>query len=166
MVATLVWLRVVAWRLGRHQPVIWKSLVLPATGGVLCWLLLMTLWLPLLDFGRSYGPIARRMAALIAPGQCVQTHGLTQAQVLGLMHQGHLNLRRLPNADDCAYLIVPADRHGEPGFDEAKWAFKARLNRLNDRRESLLLFTKISVSQVPSEAQASTAERDRPAIAE
>ncbi len=166
LVATLVWLRVVAWRLGRHQPVIWKSLVLPATGGVLCWLLLMTLWLPLLDYGRSYGPIARRMAALMAPGQCVQTHGLTQAQLLGLMHQGGLNLRRLPNDDDCTYLIVPADRHGESGFDEAKWAFKARLNRLNDRRESLLLFTKISASQAPYEAQASGVERGLPAVGE
>ncbi len=165
-VATLVWLRVVAWRLGKHQPVIWKSLVLPATGGVLCWLLLMTLWLPLLDYGRSYGPISRRMAALIEPDECVQTHGLTQAQLLGLMHQGHLDLRRLPNTDTCTYLIVPADRHGDPGFDEAKWTFKARLNRLNDRRESLLLFTKISVSQAPFEALESTAGRGLQAVAE
>ncbi|TNF58748.1 MAG: hypothetical protein EP306_12495, partial [Burkholderiales bacterium] len=60
--ATLAWLGLVAWRVGRHPQAIWKSLVLPASGAILCWLLLMTLWLPLLDYGRSYGPLARRLA--------------------------------------------------------------------------------------------------------
>ncbi|MDP2096121.1 MAG: hypothetical protein Q8K50_19855, partial [Hydrogenophaga sp.] len=53
--ATGAWIWLVAWRVGKHREAIWKSLVLPAAGSTLCWLLLMTLWLPLLDFGRSYG---------------------------------------------------------------------------------------------------------------
>ncbi len=51
---TAAWLALVRWRTGRHQHALWKSLVLPAAGVVLCWLLLMTLWLPLLDYARSY----------------------------------------------------------------------------------------------------------------
>jgi hypothetical protein len=43
---TLAWLWLVRWRTGRHQHALWKSLVLPASGVALCWLLLMTLWLP------------------------------------------------------------------------------------------------------------------------
>ncbi|WP_293409056.1 hypothetical protein [Piscinibacter sp.] len=54
--ATLAWLGLVRWRTGRHRAVIWKSVVLPAGGVALCWLLLMTLWLPLLDYARSSGP--------------------------------------------------------------------------------------------------------------
>lgn len=141
--ATILWLAVVAWRLGRHPSVIWKSMVLPATGGVLCWLLLMTLWLPLLDYGRSYGPIARRMSALIEPGQCVQIHDLGQAQIVGLMHHGRLDLQRQPDVRPCRYLITRADSaQRNSGFNRSLWTFKARLNRLNDKRESLLLFTR------------------------
>ncbi|MFZ9180222.1 MAG: hypothetical protein ACO21V_13530, partial [Limnohabitans sp.] len=44
----------VHWRAGRHRAALWKSLVLPAGGAALCWLLLMTLWLPALDYARSY----------------------------------------------------------------------------------------------------------------
>ena len=50
---TLAWMWLVRWRTGRHRHALWKSLVLPAGGVAVCWLLLMTLWLPLLDHARS-----------------------------------------------------------------------------------------------------------------
>ena len=40
---TLAWLWLVRWRTGRHREALWKSMVLPASGVALCWLLLMTL---------------------------------------------------------------------------------------------------------------------------
>jgi hypothetical protein len=46
---------------GAHRSAIWKSLVLPAGGATLCWLLLMTLWLPVLDYARSYAPQVQRI---------------------------------------------------------------------------------------------------------
>ena len=55
---TLAWLvaRALAHRRATAHA-LWKSLVLPAGGVALCWLLLMTLWLPLLDYARSYRPL-------------------------------------------------------------------------------------------------------------
>jgi hypothetical protein len=50
VIVSLIWLKIITWRVGRHPSAIWKSLVLPATGAVLCWVLLMTLWLPALLF--------------------------------------------------------------------------------------------------------------------
>lgn len=50
---TVAWLALVRWRTGRHRHALWKSLVIPAGGVALCWLLLMTLWLPMLDYARS-----------------------------------------------------------------------------------------------------------------
>ena len=47
-------LALVRWRTGRHRNALWKSLVLPAGGVALAWLLLMTLWLPL-ERGRLGG---------------------------------------------------------------------------------------------------------------
>ncbi|MDO8278050.1 MAG: hypothetical protein Q7T63_07995, partial [Burkholderiaceae bacterium] len=59
LTATLAWAWLVHWRVGRHRAAIWKSLVLPAGGAALSWMLLMTLWLPLLDYARSYAPMVR-----------------------------------------------------------------------------------------------------------
>ena len=60
MTEAAAWL--VKWRAGRHRAAIWKSLVLPAGGAALCWLLLLTLWLPLLDYARSYKKLALDVA--------------------------------------------------------------------------------------------------------
>jgi len=163
VIATVAWLLVVAWRLGRHQAAIWKSMVLPATGGALCWLLLMTLWLPLLDYGRSYGPIARRIATLIPPGSCVHIQGLSQAQIVGLMHHGHLDLRRWTREQGCPTLVTSPENRPTVEQAGSSWKFQARVNRLNDRRESLLLFTRVpaieNVDPVPGQQ---TREEDEP----
>jgi hypothetical protein len=43
LAGTLAWLWLLRWRTGRHREALWKSLVLPAGGVALCWLLTMTL---------------------------------------------------------------------------------------------------------------------------
>lgn len=69
--ATLAWLTLVRWRTGRHRHALWKSLVLPAGGVALCWVLLMTLWLPLLDYARSARPLVQRVALLVGESPCI-----------------------------------------------------------------------------------------------
>ena len=146
LMTTVVWVLVVRWRLGRHQPAIWKSLVLPATGGTLCWVLLMTLWLPLLDFGRSYGPISRRIAKLIPANTCTDAWGLTQAQMAALSYHGGLTLVQAPGNGLCQTMIVsPSSAHKlASSIDLTQWAFKAKLSRLTDNKESLLLYQRVA----------------------
>lgn len=148
LLATLAWLGLVAWRVGRHPQAIWKSLVLPASGATLCWLLLMTLWLPLLDFGRSYGPMSRRVASLLPGDACVLVDGLSQAQIAALQHHGRLDIHRIDSqaSPRCRSLLVDLDR--QPTLDErvelTHWAFKATVRRLNDdRRETILLYLRV-----------------------
>lgn len=146
--ATVAWFWLVKWRVGRHRQAIWKSLVLPAAGSTLCWLLLMTLWLPLLDFGRSYGPLSRRIASLVPPESCVLVDGLSQAQIAALWHHGALKLVRTggPDGADCRALVVSPLT--QPTLDErvtlTQWAFRATVSRLSDRKESLLLYQRVS----------------------
>ena len=75
MAATLVWAWLVKWRVGRHRAAIWKSLVLPAGGAALCWLLLMTLWMPLLNYTQSYNALVRHTLDRLDPAGCVETLG-------------------------------------------------------------------------------------------
>jgi 4-amino-4-deoxy-L-arabinose transferase-like glycosyltransferase len=86
---TLAWIALVRWRTGRHQQALWKSLVLPAGGVALCWLLLMTLWLPLLDYARSARPLVARLQAHVPEGSgCIAAPGISAATVAALEHFG------------------------------------------------------------------------------
>ncbi|MDO9438253.1 glycosyltransferase family 39 protein [Hydrogenophaga sp.] len=147
-IATAAWLWLVAWRAGQHRQALWKSLVLPAAGSTLCWLLLMTLWLPVLDFGRSYGPISRRIASLVPPQNCALVDGLSQAQIAALQYHGGLDLVRTESSGEarCRSLIVSPSHQAtlDQRIDLTQWAFKATVRRLTDNKESLLVYQRVS----------------------
>ena len=88
LLATAAWIALARWRTARHRAALWKSLVLPAAGATLCWLLLMTLWLPALNYGRSYAPQMREVKHLIGEAPCVQVHGLSAPQVAAVRFHG------------------------------------------------------------------------------
>lgn len=147
LAATLAWAVVVHWRTSRHRQALWKSVVIPATGSVLCWLLLMTLWLPLLDHARSYGGVARRLAASISPTGCATGWALQSAQIAGLVHQGHIRLMRgSPESTACEHLVTTPDRLNDPRLTHAGWVLVTRANRLTDNKEGLVLL----IRQTPS----------------
>ena len=87
--ATAAWIALVRWRTARHQHALWKSLVLPAGGVSLSWLLIMTLLLPPLDFIRSNGPLVERLRAhLPADVNCVAAPDQSLATLAALQFQG------------------------------------------------------------------------------
>ena len=90
LLATLAWLWLVRWRSGRHREAVWKSMVLPAGGVALTWLLLMTLWRPLLDHARSAAPWvdALRPHLEALDGDCVAAQDLPPALVAALEVHG------------------------------------------------------------------------------
>ena len=75
---------------------IWKSLVLPASGATLGWLLLLTLWLPLLNYARSYAPQVQNVVRLMnnAPQGCAyKPSGLSRGQIAAFQYHGGMNLQ-------------------------------------------------------------------------
>ena len=71
LLGTLLWLWLVRWRTARRTHALWKSLVLPAGGVALCWLLTMTLLLPLLDQARSYRLLMSRISPYMPRAELV-----------------------------------------------------------------------------------------------
>jgi 4-amino-4-deoxy-L-arabinose transferase-like glycosyltransferase len=147
ILATLCWVWLVSWRVGRHREAIWKSLVLPAAGATLCWLLLMTLWLPLLDYARSYGPLSRSIAAMVPARTCVLVDGLSQAQIAGLQYHGALPLQRTDAGASPACRTLVVSPATQPTLDQrvelTQWAFKATVFRLTDNKERLLVYQRV-----------------------
>ena len=148
VVATLAWAWLVRWRTGAHRAAIWKSLVLPAGGATLCWLLLMTLWLPLLDYARSLGPLSRQVASLVDKKSCVEIHGVESAQAAALQYHGQLELRQASPQANCPYLVV--DVNAQSSLSRAvnlpDWAFQATVRKPTDKTENMLVFKRVSLN--------------------
>lgn len=144
LLASLAWLGALAWRLGRYRPALWKGLVLSAGGSTLCWLLLMTLWLPALNYGMGQEPISRRIAALAPEGSCVLVHGLNDSQITGLVHHGQLRLERARRGQrsDCQLLVVEprAEASLARTVDLAQWRALRKVPRLRENRDGLLVY--------------------------
>jgi len=140
--ATLAWVWLVHWRVGRHRAAIWKSLVLPAGGAALCWLLLMTLWLPLLDFARSYAVQARRVVAVLPQPVCVEVQGLSRGQIAAFEFYGKLRLKPAGVQTNCPWLIAGKDvsAPGSTLVDLTRWRVDSRLRHQYDRDEDVVLY--------------------------
>ena len=143
LLSTLGWLALVRWRTGRHRSALWKSLVLPAAGTTLCWSLLMTLWLPLLNYGRSYAPLVSKIESVIGPGQCVQVLDLTLAQSTALIHHGKMKVRpAAAAAPDCPWLVIDSDQLPSHAERLRGWGWHevTRILRPTDNNETLVIF--------------------------
>jgi 4-amino-4-deoxy-L-arabinose transferase-like glycosyltransferase len=143
LAATVGWCSLVWWRAARNRAPIWKSLVLPASGAALGWLLLMTLWLPLLDYARSYRPQVRSVMAALGPSPgCVQTVGLNRAQVAALQYHGGLLLQRAGLQDECDWLVadIASWPPSERMVNVARWEARATIPRPTDKNDHLLVF--------------------------
>lgn len=147
LIATLAWTWLVKWRASAQRAAIWKSLVLPAGGATLCWLLLMTLWLPLLDYARSYAPLSRKVASLVEQQSCLEIYGLPSATAAALQYHGKLELKQATNTAVCPYLLVNAASQNSLGntVNLPDWAFQATVSRPADSSDKLLLFKRVSL---------------------
>lgn len=148
LLATLAWAWLVKWRAGQQRAAIWKSLILPAGGTTLCWLLLMTLWLPLLDFARSYEPLSRQIARQVNRQDCVNILGLNTAQIAALRYHHRLELRPVESGTACPYLLVDADALSGMGqsVNRAEWERMILVRRPADRRENVIVFRRYKPS--------------------
>ena len=159
--ASLLWIWLVKWRTGRHQSALWKSVVLPAGGVALCWLLLLTLCLPLLDFARSYAPMVKIATSAMpqSPG-CVATLGLNRSQIAAFQFHGQLELQTIDNHDPCQWLIADiATARARPDIAEGTiWQLRRSMGHPAERKDSLWLYER---RPQPGLAPPATLEKSR-----
>ncbi|GAA4420520.1 hypothetical protein GCM10023090_08210 [Acidovorax lacteus] len=150
LAATMAWCALVWWRAARDRAVLWKSLVLPASGATLGWLLLLTLWLPLLDFARSYQPQMQAIGALLAPQSgCVHPIGLSRSQIAAIeYHLDRTVMTPTPDAD-CPWAL--ADRNLWQQMLQtdrtpvaANWSQIAVVPRPTDKTDHIVVLRRVS----------------------
>ena len=121
--ATAAWGYLVRWRVGRHRSVIWKSLALPAGGATLCWVLLMTLWLPLLDYTQSYQALINRVKNTVNAAECIQTHQLPQDMDAALHWYSNLQIEEASDTSTCRWMLTRAEssRTAPKNLTDKQW---------------------------------------------
>jgi hypothetical protein len=139
--ATLAWVALVRWRTARHRDALWKSLVLPASGVALSWLLLMTLWLPLLDYARGYRPLLGRIAVHVPRSACISGATLPRAHQVALEVLGRWRVDGRHDAAQsrCAFLLT-VEPSGAVVPAPAGWTLVARERRPSDRDEWTVIY--------------------------
>lgn len=106
---TLAWVVLVRWRLKHKPAALWRGTVLSAGGIVTTWLLLVTLWMPALDYVRSYRPVSAELAAALqkyrAPGECLRSEDLGLGQRASFYVFNGINIRA-GGASRCTLVLV------------------------------------------------------------
>ncbi len=141
LVGTVAWLWLVRWRTRRSRHALWKSLVLPAGGVALAWLLVMTLLLPPLDHARSYRSLIQRVAQQVPRGACLATPGMSRGQVAALEYLGGYRVDAVTPIDrsTCNSLLMleTPQRPSSPG---AAWTLVGRERRNTNQEEITAIY--------------------------
>jgi 4-amino-4-deoxy-L-arabinose transferase-like glycosyltransferase len=92
--ATILWVMVVKWRTSRAPKVIWRAVVISASGTTLTWVLLMTLWLPTINYAKTYQSVAARLvAATPNDAKCINSTHLGDGQLGSFVYFTSLKFR-------------------------------------------------------------------------
>jgi 4-amino-4-deoxy-L-arabinose transferase-like glycosyltransferase len=148
VLASLAWMWLVHWRTGRNRHPLWKSLVLPASGVALCWLLLMTLLLPPLDHARSYRTLVHRIGQHIPPDVCIAAPGLPRGQLAAMEYLGRYRVDALTPLDTtpCEFALQFETPRSSATAPE-NWMLLARAKRNRNDDESTAIYRRTGPSR-------------------
>lgn len=143
--ASVGWVMLVHWRLSRQPSVLWRAVVLSSGGLILLWVLLMTLFLPDLNYGKSYAGVAQQIAArLPADTDCIDTN-VGPAQRASLAFYGRLPFVSLAGGKCDYVLLQDSMRNRNDRALLRKWGVRNAIplwegRRSSDRDERFRLF--------------------------
>ncbi len=144
LLVTLSWVLLVRWRLARHPKVLWRSVVLSGAGTTLTWVLLMTLWLPFVNYGRTYRDVATQIAThLPTDYDCITPVRLGDAQLASFAYFGNMHFAF--DNSDCDLILRQdtADYDPPSSASPYHWELIWEGRRPADRDERFRLYLRV-----------------------
>jgi 4-amino-4-deoxy-L-arabinose transferase-like glycosyltransferase len=143
--ATVGWFALVTWRLSRQPSVLWRAVVLSSGGLILLWVLLTTLFMPDLNYSKSYASVGRELAALLPPGgKCIDSNaGLPQRG--SLAYFGQLPFAK-PGEKECDLFLLQDSVRLRDSLEarqpprDKEWELLGERRRPADRDERFRLY--------------------------
>jgi hypothetical protein len=101
--------------------------------------------MPLLNYARSYQPLAIQVKSWVHDPLCVYSLGLNRAQIAGLSFHANLKMvdfEKNKSAKNCEWLIAnPATiQKKSAGIDPENWAKVRVIRRPADKREDIVMY--------------------------
>jgi 4-amino-4-deoxy-L-arabinose transferase-like glycosyltransferase len=126
IVCTLCWCAMILWRVRANPNALWRGSLLAAGGLTITWIMLVLLWLPAVDYVRSYRPMSAEIRQTLeglseTPGElaCLREQGLALGPRASLYVFDHLELVYDPK---CPFILQQTTRkkldNGEAGFSD------------------------------------------------
>jgi hypothetical protein len=143
LVGTAAWLGLVVWRTGRNRHPLWKSLVLPAGGVALCWLLLATLLISPVNYARSDRALVQRIAAHVPTGTCVIGSGVSRALLASLEYMGGMRVEAAPGASatsNCEFLLRAEGSRSVRETLDANWVSVVQVHRPSEKDDRIGIY--------------------------
>jgi len=138
--ATLLWVAAIA----RSERTVLRGITHWSYGITICWVLVMTLLLPWIDYGKTYRPVAQGMRFAMAADArgggdaCVASRNLGLAERASLHTLGEL---QFGSERQCRWLIVQgSQKQAAPSLPGWRLAWQG--NRPGDRDERFRLYKK------------------------
>jgi 4-amino-4-deoxy-L-arabinose transferase-like glycosyltransferase len=139
--ATAGWFALVHWRIARRPAVLWRAVVLSSGGLILIWILLMTLFLPNVNYSKSYASVARQAAAALPAGTTCIESNVGPAQRASFAYFGQLPFAGV-GGGHCPVLLLQDSLKGRASTPQpgAEWQLLWEGRRPSDRSERFRLF--------------------------
>jgi 4-amino-4-deoxy-L-arabinose transferase-like glycosyltransferase len=147
VVVTALWVSVVKWRTSRAPKVIWRAVVISAAGTTLTWVLLMTLWLPTINYAKTYRDVAQRLVQVV-PSQsvCINSTHLGDGQLASFIYFTKLKFKDNVHCD-LWISNQPGDAHKTAKQLNKSLELIWEDRRVSDRNERLRLYKVLSHAQ-------------------
>lgn len=128
------------WSLLRLPKSPWRSATHWAGGLTLMWCLLAALWMPWMDYGKTYRPVALALGKVLGDNhECVFTRNLGDAQKASLRYFIDLTARDYSSRSrECSLLLIQGSARNENAL--SNWRKVWEGNRAGDKGEKLRLY--------------------------
>ena len=147
--AGIGWIALVRWRISRQPAVLWRAVVLSSGGLILLWVMLMTLFLPDLNYSKSYAAVARQIASQLPAGvHCIDTNA-GQPQRASLAYYGALPFAGVGAAGQCDLRLLQDSvkthdaREISLPHEATEWRLVWEGRRASDRDERFKLYQRL-----------------------
>jgi 4-amino-4-deoxy-L-arabinose transferase-like glycosyltransferase len=148
--ASVGWIVLVNWRISRQPAVLWRAVVLSSGGLILLWVLITTLFMPVLNYGKSYAIVARQIATkLPADAGCIDSN-VGPAQRASFAYFGQLPFASVDGRGKCELLLLQDsvrrkdDKEIAAALRGKQWALLWEGRRPSDRDERFRLYRRVS----------------------
>ncbi len=140
LIITALWVAVIRWRTSRSPKAIWRCVVISAAGTTLMWGLLMSLWLPTIDYAKTYRHVANRLVAAVPKDtKCIDSTLLGDAQLASFIY-----FTKLPLQDNtkCNFRLTHSSKEAKESSIANNQSLKLiwEDRRASDRDEKLRLY--------------------------